>query len=198
MATDVAAIVRDLLSFYDFTDKAVIAVGAGGGQLAAWARPTRKVIAVDSDANALARLSEAVERLGLAHKYEMAVADFYALERTADALLFEFSLHEIPDPAAALRHARRLAPDIVVIDHAPESLWAYYAGEEEKVAAEWRTLESSPLRRSRRSEAAQTFDDFSALAEKVKPQGEPSLRRIECFRGQTKITIPMSYGIALV
>ena len=198
MATDIAAIIRELLSFYDFTNKTVIAVGAGGGQFATWARATRKVIAVDSDADALARLSETAERLALADKYEMVAADFQTLERTGEAVLFEFCLHEIPDPAAALRRAKRLAPDVVVIDHAPGSPWAYYTAEEEKVAAEWRALGSFPLRRSRLFEAVQAFDDFPALVEKVKPQGEPSLRRVEAFRGQTTITIPMSYGIAIV
>jgi len=198
MATDIAAIVRELLSFYDFTDKTVIAVGAGGGQFASWARPTRKVVAVDSDPDALARLAEAVARLALADRYEMVAADFHSLERTGDAVLFEFCLHEIPDPAAALRRAKRLAPDVVVIDHAPGSPWAYYTAEEEKVAAEWRALESFPLRHSRLLETVQVFDDFSSLVEKVKSQGEPSLGRVETFRGQTTITIPMTYGMAIV
>jgi ubiquinone/menaquinone biosynthesis C-methylase UbiE len=199
MSTDVAAIVRELLSFHDFTDKTVIAVGAGGGQLATWAASARKVIAVDTDANALSRLSQAVERLGLADKYEMVPADFHTLELThADVVLFEFSLHEIPDPAAALRRAKRLAPDVVVIDHAPGSAWAYYTAEEQKVALEWNALESFPPRRSRVYEAVQAFDDYLALAEKVRPQGELSLSRIKAFRGQAEIKIPMSYGIALV
>jgi ubiquinone/menaquinone biosynthesis C-methylase UbiE len=199
MSTDVAAIVRELLSFHDFTDKTVIAVGAGGGQLATWAASARKVIAVDTDANALSRLSQAVERLGLADKYEMVPADFHTLELThADVVLFEFSLHEIPDPAAALRRAKRLAPDVVVIDHAPGYAWAYYTAEEQKVALEWNALGSFPLRRSRVYEAVQAFDDYLALAEKVRPQGELSLSRIKAFRGQAEIKIPMSYGIALV
>jgi ubiquinone/menaquinone biosynthesis C-methylase UbiE len=199
MSTDVAAIVRALLSFHDFTDKTVIAVGAGGGQLATWARAARKVIAVDSDADALSRLAQVVGRLGLADKYEMVPADFHTLELAhADIVLFEFSLHEIPDPAAALRRAKRLAPDVIVIDHAPGSAWAYYTAEEQKVALEWNALESFPARRSRVYEAVQAFNDYSALAEKVRPQGELSLSRIETFRGQTSIKISMSYRIALV
>ncbi len=176
----------------------MIAVGAGGGQFAGWARPTRRVVAVDADAEALARLSEAVRRLALADKYEMVAGDFYALERVGDAVLFEFCLHEIPDPAAALRRAKRLAPDVVVLDHAPGSPWAYYTAEEEKVAAEWRALAAFPARRSRVFEAVQRFEAFSELEEKVRPQGELSLRRIAAFRGQETITIPRSYGVAIV
>ena len=198
MATDYAAIVRELLSFYDFADKTVLAVGAGGGQLAAWARPTRKVTAVDSDAAALVRLSEAVARLELTDRFEMITADFGTVERKADAMLFEFSLHEIPDPTAALRRAKRQAPDVVVIDHAPGSPWAYYTAEEEKVAAEWRVLEAFPPRRSRLFEATQTFGDFAMLAQRLEAQGEPSLSRIEDFRSREVIAIPMPYGIALL
>ena len=38
------------------------------------------------------------------------------------------------DPEAALRHARALAPETLVIDHAPESHWAWHTAETEKAA----------------------------------------------------------------
>jgi 2-polyprenyl-3-methyl-5-hydroxy-6-metoxy-1,4-benzoquinol methylase len=47
MATDIGAIERNLQSFYDFQDKSVIHVGAGGGQLIGYAAITRSVLAID-------------------------------------------------------------------------------------------------------------------------------------------------------
>lgn len=52
MATDLSAIVRNLTAFYDFAGKTVVAVGAGGGQLAESARSMRHVVAVDRDPSA--------------------------------------------------------------------------------------------------------------------------------------------------
>jgi len=50
MATDVNAILNSLTSFHDFKDKCVIAVGAGGGQLALVGQVAKQVIAIDQDA----------------------------------------------------------------------------------------------------------------------------------------------------
>ena len=38
MATDITQVSANLLSFYDFRDKVVVSVGAGGGQLIEYAR----------------------------------------------------------------------------------------------------------------------------------------------------------------
>jgi len=38
------------------------------------------------------------------------------------------------DPDAVLRHARTLAPETLVVDHVPESQWAWHTAEEEKAA----------------------------------------------------------------
>lgn len=52
MATDIGKVIDNLVSVYDFTDKTVVHVGAGGGQLIAYARSALRVIAVDPDAEA--------------------------------------------------------------------------------------------------------------------------------------------------
>jgi hypothetical protein len=41
MATDYALMIENLLSFYDFNDKSMIAIGAGGGQFVAYGRAPR-------------------------------------------------------------------------------------------------------------------------------------------------------------
>ncbi len=44
MAADIAAIMRSIEAFYDFTGKSVIHVGAGGGQFVDYAGRARKVL----------------------------------------------------------------------------------------------------------------------------------------------------------
>jgi len=135
MATDIAAILDNLVRFYPFHGKVMISVGAGGGQFAGYGRAARRVIAVDSDAAAHAALAERVAALGLAKKFVLVESDFMAVTERADVVLFEFCLHEMHDPGAALAHAATLAPDVVILDHAPGSPWSYAADESEKVAA---------------------------------------------------------------
>ena len=60
MATDYALMIENLLAFYDFNGKKMIAVGTGGGQFAAYGHAPRKIVAIDQDASALDQLREAV------------------------------------------------------------------------------------------------------------------------------------------
>ncbi len=52
MTTGLAALLDNLLRFYPFDGKVVLAVGAGGGQLAGYGRAAKRVIAVDHEAAA--------------------------------------------------------------------------------------------------------------------------------------------------
>ncbi len=198
MATDVGRILENLLAFYDFKGKTVVAVGAGGGQLAGYGRPAKRVIAVDRDPAAMDKLKESSQRLGLSGRFEYWSGDFCTCDRQGDTVLFEFCLHEMDDPVAALNNARILAPDTVVIDHAPGSAWIYYGAEDDKVERSWRAVETFPVIRRSGHAAEQRFRDFRELHDKVSLQGEESLRRIEEFRGQADIVIPMSYALALI
>jgi tRNA G37 N-methylase Trm5 len=198
MAADYRKMVADLLAFYDFEDKTVLSVGAGGGQLIEYGRPARRVLALDRDAPALDRLRENLRTAGLEDKFEPILGDFFTVELKADVVLFEFSLHEMADPGAALERARRLAPAVVVFDHGPGSLWSYMAAEEHKVVAAWAAVCRCPVRKTRIHEGAQIFAAFEDLHDKVKGQGETSLARIEPYRGQAGIRIPFTYGLALI
>lgn len=198
MATDVGRILENLLAFYDFTGKTIVAVGAGGGQLAGYARPAKRVIAVDRDPAAMDKLKQCSQQLGLNDRFEYWSGDFYDCDRQGDTVLFEFCLHEMDDPAAAVRKALALAPETVVLDHAPGSVWIYYGAEDDDVERSWRALEAFPVVRRSRYDAEQRFRDFQELHDKVSLQGDESLRRIEEFRGQTDIIIPMSYALALI
>ncbi len=198
MATDISLILERLLDFFDFSGKCVLAVGAGGGQMAGYARTMRKVLAVDRDLAAMQQLREAADRLGLQDKFEYWAGDFSDCDRRGDVVLFEFCLHEMEDPAIALAKAALLAPELVVIDHAPGSRWVYFTAEDEKVTRSWQALASLPIARQCSYSAEQHFNDYGELLAKVKSQGDESVRRIEQYRGQTNIVIPMTYALASI
>jgi hypothetical protein len=182
MATDYAALVTNLLAFYEFDDKTMISVGAGGGQLAGYGCVARKVLAVDPDED----------------RFVMLEKDFLAVSERAEVVLFEFCLHEIPDHGGALAHASALAADIVIIDHAPGSPWAHVVDETEKVAASWKAVSAHGTRRTRDYDAVQRFASYQELFDKVRSQGAEAIRRIERWRGCADITIPMAYRTALL
>lgn len=197
MATDVEAIIANLVAFYDFSGKRVIHVGAGGGQLIGYAHRARHVTAVDPDAQAIERLRERLTG-ELATKFTIVQGDFCAMRLTANVVLFEVCLHEIADPVKALECAARTAPDIVVIDHLPESEWSWYACETEKLEVSWGAVETRGVRRRAPFEAQQRFRDYEELLGKLGGLGEEATRRMGTFEGRRDIVIPMPYGIALL
>lgn len=198
MAADIDLILKNLMEFYSFSGKHVLAVGAGGGQFAAYGREARTVTAVERDLAAMESLRAAVSRLGLADRFVYWSGDFNICPVAADVVLFEFCLHEMDDPAAAITRALRLAPEAVVIDHAPGSPWIFYGAEDDKVERSWKALAAFPLTRRADFNSEQRFADFAELEAKVRPQGQESLRRIEPFRGRRGIVIPMGYAAALL
>jgi ubiquinone/menaquinone biosynthesis C-methylase UbiE len=198
MASDAAKIVSDLLGFHDFTGETVISVGAGGGQLAAYGRRARKVLAVDPDHAALEALKTRVASMGLADRFEFVESDFLGVDPRGDTVLFEFSLHEIPDPAAAIAHATTLAPKVLVLDHHPPSEWAYYCLDQEKIAVSWAAIERHGVRRQADFHTAQRFETYEEYVEKIKVLGDEAIRRSEPFRERTHISFAMPYSLALL
>jgi hypothetical protein len=124
--------------------------------------------------------------------------DFYDLELPGDVVLFEFCLHEMRDPAAAIDLARAMAEDVVVIDHLPESRWSWYANEEKAVAGTWKAVAAKGTRLMKSYDAAQRFDSYPELQAKFSSSDEESLRRIGELHDRTAIEIAMPYGIALL
>jgi ubiquinone/menaquinone biosynthesis C-methylase UbiE len=200
MATDYALMIRNLLSFYDFNGKTMIAVGAGGGQFVGYGHAPTRIVAVDQDAATLGQLREAVAKNDMSEKFEFIHGDFLTVDLPVrgDVVLFDFCLHEMADPALALTRAGRLAGDVVVFDHGRTSKWAYYVVEEEKVRRSWETLERFRVARHQEYSAEHRFKDHAELLAKVKVQGETAIERIEKFKTQTDITIPLTYELALV
>ena len=198
MATDTRQIVANLTAFYDFMDKTVVAVGAGGGQLAEYARGTRRVVAVDRDAAAIDQLGARARACGLAERFVLVPRDFFEVRTPGDVVLFEFCLHEMADPARAIRRAQELAEDVLVIDHVPVSRWSWCAAEEGPMEAAWKAVDARSVRRRRDVEASQRFHDYAELEARLARQGPVSLERIGAYRGQTSICIPMPYRMALL
>ena len=198
MATDLPRIINNLLEFYSLTDKTVISIGAGGGQLIEYGRNTTKVFAIDNDEPALQKLSDNLIKSDLTDKFSLIHADFYLTALKGDVVLFEFCLHEMSDPELAIRHAQTMAPDVLIIDHLPDTDWAYIIDEKEKIEKSWSALGSFHVWKSMRYDAFQYFADYDEIYQKVRVQGENSINRIQGFKDQIHFTIPMSYGIALI
>lgn len=202
MATDLDAVVSNLRAFRDLADCTVVSVGAGGGQLVEYGRHAGHVVAIDSDRDALDRLSRALAAKDLSSKYELVCQDFTAADGRAlpsgDVVLFEFSLHEMDDPEAALQRSRSLAPETVVIDHSPGSKWAWYVGEDAKVQRAWSAIASLRPRSCAHHDTFQFFASYEDLCERVRPQGQVALERVKELGGTREIVIPMRYGLALL
>lgn len=198
MATDIKAVEKNLRTFYDFEDKAVVHVGAGGGQLIGYSDITRSVLAIDIDEEAASQLETVVREKGLSSKFEIKVADVVSIFAKADVVFFELCLHEMPDPGKALEHARGLAPDILVIDHHPDSRWAWYILESEKAARSWGATRELHVIKEKTYDAEQYFSDYSELKAKVEVMGDLAVDRVADFIGKRDIIIDMKYTIALL
>jgi 16S rRNA G966 N2-methylase RsmD len=198
MATDVRKMIDNLLKFYEFNNKTVISIGAGGGQFIEYGRNSRHVIAIDNDEEALNKLECALHNLQLKDKFTLINSDFYKVIKKGDVVLFEFCLHEMKDTETAINHALTMASSIIVTDHWPNSEWAYIVDEKEKVINSWEALKKFKIKKVRRYNTVQFFRDYEELFLKVNVQGENSIKRIDQYKDKKDFTIPMSYGFALI
>ncbi len=198
MAADYPKLMAQLRAFYDFNGKVVLFVGAGGGQLLDPSVRPKKLIAIDHDPAALAELEKRVAAKGMQESVEIVCAKFEAVTRSADVVYFEFCLHEMADPMEALRHAHKMAPDIVVYDHSPGSEWVYYGAEEDKVARSAQIMAQYGIRHCESYGTDQRFGDYAELLAKVSPQGPVAIERARRFADATNIVIPMDYGLTLL
>ena len=198
MATDYAQLTENLLRFYDFANKIVLFVGAGGKQLLDASAGSKKLIAIDQDVEALRELAANVAAKGTQDSVEVVGSKFEDVARSGDVVYFEFCLHEMADPQKALTHAKNLARDIVVFDHSPGSEWIFYGAEEDKVRRSAQAMERFGLRGRQRFETEQRFQDYAELLAKVRAQGPTAIQRAQRFAGATNIVIPMRYELDLL
>jgi len=198
MSTDLQAMVNNLCEFYDFTDKVVVSVGAGGGQFYEYAFPTWHVIAVDHDIWCLERLKESLLKEGILDGFTLVQSDFYEFKAEGDLLMFDYCLHEITDPEKAIHHALTMSSRILINDHWPDSEWAYIVNEDVKVKRSWEAIEKFCIYKMQRYDTSQLFRDYEELLQKVKGQGDIAIKRIEKYQGMKDFQIPMSYGLVLI
>ncbi|MBI9052648.1 MAG: methyltransferase domain-containing protein [Bacteroidales bacterium] len=198
MIKDFKALINNILAFYDFNNKTIISVGAGGGQLIEYGRNSKKVIAIDNDEFALKQLNINLKKSQLEYKFQLVHSDFENYTEQADVVLFEFCLHEMQNPELAIKHAQSLASNIIIADHSINSEWAYIADETEKVSKSWKSANLFPICKSQEFIALQIFKDYDELYQKVKIQGINSIKRIEHYKSKENIVIPMIYKLALL
>jgi ubiquinone/menaquinone biosynthesis C-methylase UbiE len=198
MATDIAAILQNLESSYDFTGRSVIHVGAGGGQCIGYAGKAHSVLGVDHDAVAVERLKAAIRERGIEDRFRVLQADVQSVSARADVALFEFCLHEIVDPLTALRHALTLAPEVLIVDPTPDSAWAWQLCETEKVLRGWAASEHFRIAFDRTFPGVQRFHDHAELLAMVQELGECVIRRALEFRDRTDFSIDMPYRVVLL
>ena len=198
MPTDYAKLTENLCHFYDFTGKTVLYIGAGGRQLLDPSSGSKKLLAVDQDAESLRDLRAIVAERGWQESVDIIASSFANITTRADVVYFEFCLHEMDDPSKSLAHARELVPDIVVYDHAPNSEWIYYGAEEDKVRVSSDAMERFGIRRRRAFHALQRFQNHAELAARLAGQGELAIQRAQCFAGALNIAISMEYEAYLL
>jgi 2-polyprenyl-3-methyl-5-hydroxy-6-metoxy-1,4-benzoquinol methylase len=198
VATDLGLIIRNLASFYNVEGKSVLHVGAGGGQLVEYLKAAGKVLGIDSDENAITALHTALERAGMLDNYSVVQKDWFEITEQADVVYFEFCLHEIDDPEAAVRRAQSLAPEILMVDHDPESRWSWYAGETEKITRSWQAARKFGVVREASHRGIHRFKDYAELLARLQGLEEPTLTRIREFEGKTNIEITMPYRMAVL
>jgi hypothetical protein len=198
LAVDYGKLTENLSRFYDFTEKVVLFVGAGGRQLLDASIRVKKLIAIDQDVESLHKLKTNVAAKGLQNRVDIIGSSFEHVTQSGDAVYFEFCLHEMVDPQQALIHARTLAPDIVVFDHSPGSDWVFHGAEEEKVCRSGEAMKRFGLRRRSTFRTEQRFQDHAELLAKVAGQGAVAIQRAQRFAGVAKLVIPMSYELALL
>ena len=198
MAVDLRELTENLVRFYDFRDKIVLFVGAGGRQLLDPSAGTRKLIAIDRDTESLRELTANIAANGWQNSVEVVASSFDDVTMAGDVVYFEFCLHEMNDPEKSLRHARCLAPDIVVYDHSPKSEWVFYGAEEDKVRASAEAMECFGIRRREAFRAEQRFAQYGELLAKLAGQGEVAIQRAQRYAGVTNIAIPMDYEVVLL
>jgi hypothetical protein len=102
------------------------------------------------------------------------------------------------DAHAALQHARTLAPEVLIVDPAPDSAWAWHLCESEKVLRGWAAAERFPRTLDRTFPGEQRFRDHAELLAKVEVLGECVVRRVREFESRRDFTIDMPYRVMLL
>ena len=198
LATDYAQLAKNLLRFYDFTNKVVLFVGAGGRQLLDPSAGTKKLIAIDQDVEALRELAANVAAKGIQGSMEVVGSKFEDVALSAMWSISNFVCTRWPIPRRRLPTPRIWHATPVVFDHSPDSEWIFYGAEEDKVRSSTQAMERFGLKGRERFHTEQRFEDYAELLAKVSAQGPTAIQRAQRFAGATNIVIPMRYELNLL
>lgn len=153
---------------------------------------------MNTDEGAIDRLVARVREEGFADRFHVVVGDLASVDLRGDVVLFEFSLHTIWDAPSAIARAGMLAPEIVVMDHAPGSPWSWFTSEDQGVVDGWAAVRRTAIVRQTSVDAVQRFSDYTALQIRMRHHGSTSQARIEEFASIAPIEIAMPYRLALL
>ena len=198
MAADYALLTKNLCEFYDFAGKVILLVGAGHGQLLDPAISVKRLIAIDRDLAALQEFQYKIASSPIQTAVELVHGNFEDVTSNCDVVYFEFCLHEIADPFAALKRARTLAPDVVVFDHSPASEWAFYGAEEDIVLRSSEAMRNFGIRRSTSFRTQQRFKSGNELLSKVAGHGPLAIERARRYAKINNFCIPMLCELVLI
>ena len=198
MAADYELLTKKLGEFYDFSGKVVLLVGAGHRQLLDPSIEIRKLIAVDKDRAALEEFEKKIAAHGRQSSVEVIHGEFEKVTSHGDVIYFEFCLHEMADPFFSLKHAKTLAPEVVVFDHSPASEWVYYGAEEDQVRRSSLATKDFGIKRHSSFVTAQRFGAYSELVSKMSAQGPLAFQRIGRYSGATNFVVPMVCELAVL
>jgi hypothetical protein len=198
MPLDRKQLTASLHRFYDFEGKVVLCVGAGSGQLLDPNIVTAQTILIDRDRHSLAGANRSSPTKAAQESRTTLVSDFGDVHIRGDVVYFEFCLHEMDDPQKTINHARTLASDVVVYEHAPSSEWVFHAVEEGGVCRAAQALSQFPIKCRQNVYAEQTFKDHAELVAKLSSQGDLAIERAIRFAGETDIVIPMKCTLVLL
>jgi len=188
----------NLMKFYDFRGKSILYTGCGLGQLLPPESGVESIVGIDRDAKALKAFRDVAKTKWAGIPIKFLPHKFETIKDHADAAYFEFCMHMMDDPKFTIDLARKLARDIIIIDHLPGSKWVYYWCGEDEVQRSTNTIESFHPRRKTRFVADQHFEDWRALMKRLDGVGKESERRIMELKGTKDIHMRMDYGLFLL
>jgi ubiquinone/menaquinone biosynthesis C-methylase UbiE len=187
--------INNIDAFIDFSNKTVMIVGAGGGQLMGYAGTANQIIAVDNNKEAIEQLEKRIRNSELINKYKTIMSDFESVNEKVDILVFEFSLHEMENIQKAIEHAKEIAGRVIIFDHVYDSEWVTIVQENNKIETEDKILNSIAVIRQAHFHAMQAFVQYDDLKKKVECQGEGAIKAIRKYLDKEDITIDMEYKL---
>ena len=197
MSTYLDKMKQDISAFINCYGQSVLIVGAGGGKLFGYTDSARKIYALDCNKEALDKLKEIIPECDQGNKYEL-ICDYFENTTTkVDIVIFEFSLHEIPDTYKALKHAKSLGNRVIVVEHTSDSEWICIAQEDQNAKRVEDGLNKFNIKKANEYITGKEFKDLDDLKCKLGYKIDDTLPCIfENYRNKKNYVVEMKYRIS--